>query len=70
MTEELAGDGKALDYQDEEGLWWIMCACGHRCGGPEPGTKITMCPNCQFLLRFQSIDIVYPDRMPDGLRDD
>jgi len=65
MTEEVAEDGKPLDYQDDKGLWWIMAACGHRVGGPAPGSKVDLCPNCMFLIRFHSIPVVYPDRLPE-----
>lgn len=63
----MSDDGKPLDYQDEEGTWWVMCACGHRCGGsPRPGDKIALCPNCRFTLGFTggSVPIVYEDRVP------
>jgi hypothetical protein len=64
-----------LDYQDENGIWWVMCACGHRVGGSaRPGDKIAVCVNCRFMYRFmatyggkRTVEIVYPDRMPtDG----
>lgn len=60
-----------LDYQDENGNWWVMCACGHRVGGTaRPGDKIAVCVNCRFMGSigaWNHIDIVYPDRTPtDG----
>jgi hypothetical protein len=65
----VAEDGKPLDYVDELGTQWVMAACGHRAGGaPKVGDKIAMCPNCMFLVRFQSVPVVYPDRLPDDLR--
>jgi len=70
MTEnELAEDGKPLDYVDDDGTHWVMCACGHRAGGaPRPGDKIATCPNCMFIRKFQSIPVVYPDRLPKDIR--
>ncbi|MBC8489858.1 MAG: hypothetical protein H8D45_27900 [Bacteroidetes bacterium] len=54
---------KELDYKDEEG-WHIMAACGHRVSGAvKEGDKISLCPNCQFLLRFKQIPIIYPERL-------
>lgn len=67
--DEFADDGLPLDYKDESGMWWVMCACGHRVGGsPRPGDKIALCVNCRFLGSFdgKSIDVVYPDRLPDN----
>jgi hypothetical protein len=61
-------ENKELDYQDESGTWWVMCACGHRVGGsPRPGDKIALCVNCRFTgsLVGGSFPIVYPDRIPD-----
>ena len=64
--EELAEDGKPLDYVDDEGVLWVMSACGHRTGGGvKVGQKITLCPNCMFLVRFKRIPIVYPERMKE-----
>ena len=61
----LASDGRPLDYQDDQGVQWIMAACGHRVGGAvKLGDKVLLCPNCRFLVRFQSIKVVYPERMP------
>ena len=55
-----------LDYRTEDG-WHIMAACGHRVSGAvKPGDKIALCPNCQFRLRFHSIPIQYPDRLPES----
>lgn len=55
----------SLDYKDESG-WHIMAACGHTVSGAvKEGDKITLCPNCQFLLRFKKIPILYPDRVSD-----
>ena len=70
MTEEeLASDGKPLDYVDDEGVQWVMSACGHRTGGGvKPGQKITLCPNCMFLIRFKRIAIVYLGRMKEEQR--
>ena len=66
--DELAEDGKPLDYVDDDGTQWVMAACGHRTGGaPKVGDKISMCPNCMFVIKFKSIPIVYPDRMPEHL---
>ena len=64
--EELASDGKPLDYVDDDGVQWVMSACGHRTGGSvKVGQKKTLCPNCMFLVHFQRIAIVYPDRMKE-----
>jgi len=52
-----------LDYQDAEGNWHIMCACGHTVTGPKPGAIISLCPNCQWLITFKSIPVVYPERV-------
>ena len=68
MGERLAEDGRPLDYADDSGVQWIMCACGHRAGGDvKPGDKIALCPNCAFLARFGSIAVVYPERLPDDM---
>ena len=61
-------DNLPLDYQDESGTWWVMCACGHRIGGScRPGDKIALCVNCRFTMGIAggSKEIVYPDRLPD-----
>ena len=63
------GDDKPLDYVDDKGIQWVMAACGHRIGGSvKPGDKRAMCPNCMFLSRFQSIPVVYLERLPDDLQ--
>ena len=60
----------AMSYQDENGIWWVMCACGHYAGGScRPGDKIALCVNCRFLGgKFvdgkRTIDIFYPDLLP------
>jgi len=65
-NEEPVGDGKPLDYVDDEGRQWVMAACGHRVGGGvKVGDKITLCPNCSFLVRFKSVPVVYPERMAE-----
>ena len=47
-----------LSYQDDAGMWWVMCACGHRVGGSaRPGDKIAMCPNCSFSLKFAGASV-------------
>lgn len=59
-------DGKPLDYQDDTGMWWIMAACGHRCGvGTQmPSKHIPICPNCRLLIHVtHSIPVVYEDRV-------
>jgi len=57
-----------MDYIDDDGVQWVMAACGHRVGGsPKPGDKIALCPNCRFLIKFQKIDIVYPELLPDDI---
>ena len=67
MCEEKQEEQEELDYQDDNGDWWIMAACGHRVGGAvKGGDKITLCPNCRFSLRFGNIIIAYPDRLPEG----
>ena len=67
----MAEDGKPLDYVDEDGTQWVMCACGHRAGGaPKAGDKIALCPNCQFLIRFRNVEVVYPDRLPEEYLND
>ena len=69
--DNLAEDGKPLDYVDDDGTQWVMCACGHRAGGaPKPGDKIALCPNCKFLIGFQKIDVVYPERLPTEMLPD
>jgi hypothetical protein len=58
-----------LDYVDDEGIQWVMCACGHHAGGGVAvGDKIALCPNCMFLARFQPIPVVYSDRLPDTMK--
>ena len=60
----------AMDYVDSNGVQWVMAACGHYVGGtPRPGDKIPVCPNCRFLARFHAIDIVYPELLPDNIRE-
>ena len=55
---------KPMEYLDDDGLH-IMCACGHYMSGAvKMGDKRVMCPNCMFLTRFKTIDVVYPDRLP------
>ena len=57
-----------LDYQDKDGNWWVMAACGHRVGGTvKVGDKIALCPNCRLAGRFHNIEIPYPERLPDEL---
>ena len=68
MSEQLAEDGKALDYVDGKGIQWIMCACGHRAGGGvHVGDRMALCPNCMFLSKFGRIPVVYPERLPDSV---
>ena len=68
MSEQLAEDGKPLDYVDGDGTQWVMCACGHRAGGGvHVGDKMALCPNCMFVSKFGSIPVVYPERLPDGM---
>ena len=53
-----------LDYQDDDGRWHIMAACGHYVsGGVLPGDNITMCPNCQFIIKFKEVPVIYPKRI-------
>lgn len=60
----LAEDGKPLDYV-ADGIQWTMCACGHRVGNVESGSKVALCPNCTLRARIgESIVVVYPDRLP------
>ena len=63
-------DGLPMDYQDDKDRWHIMAACGHRVIGPKPGTPVTLCPNCSWLMVFKSegITLMYPDRMEDRHR--
>ena len=59
-------DNKELDYQDDDGNWWVMAACGHHVGGTvKLGDKIALCPNCRFLGGFHNIKIIYTERLPD-----
>ena len=68
MSEQLAEDGRPLDYVDGDGVQWVMCACGHRAGGGvHVGDKRVLCPNCALLARFGSIPVVYPERLPDSV---
>ena len=68
MNEQLAEDGRPLDYVDGDGVQWVMCACGHRAGGGvHVGDKRVLCPNCAFRLRFENVTVIYPDRLPDGM---
>ena len=68
MSEQLAEDGKPMDFVDGDGVQWVMCACGHRAGGGvHVGDKMATCPNCMFLSKFGSIPVVYPERLPDGM---
>ena len=63
-------DNKPMDYVDEDGVQWVMAACGHRAGGSvTPGDKIAACPNCMFLARFGGFEVVYPERLPDEVRE-
>ncbi len=63
-----AEDGKPLDYVDNEGIQWIMAACGHRTGGGvKVEQKIDLCPNCRFLLGFHAIPVVYPERLSEPI---
>lgn len=56
---------EVFDYKDDNGVQWVMAACGHYVGGsPKPGDKIPACPNCRFLARFGQIDIKYPGLLP------
>jgi hypothetical protein len=58
-----------LEYQDSEGRWWIMAACGHHVGGSvKPGQHISLCPNCRFLIRFGEIPVEYPERLEESHR--
>jgi hypothetical protein len=61
-----SGETSPGDYIDAHGHHHIMCACGHWVTTAQPlGTKIALCPNCAFQLRFGgSIPCVWPDRMP------
>jgi len=62
-------ENSELDYQDENGVWHIMCACGHTVSGAAKlGDKIATCPNCRFRLAFGSpVMVMYPERLPDDL---
>jgi predicted nucleic acid-binding Zn ribbon protein len=62
--------GTALDYVDDEGRLWIMCACGHRVTGlAKMGKRKALCPNCQLLAMCgEKIKIIYPKRLPWYLR--
>jgi len=60
-------NGKPLDYVDDDGTQWIMASCGHRVGNAQVGEKLDLCPNCMFLIRFKSVPVLYPDRLPDHL---
>ena len=64
----MASDSE-LDYQDENGDWWIMAACGHHVGGSSnPGDKIALCPNCNFMASLgKHIEVKHPERLPDDL---
>lgn len=55
-----------MDYVDEQGMQWIMAACGHRCGGGVTlGQKIALCPNCRLIMSVSgSVPVVYPERLP------
>ena len=67
----MMSDDKPMDYVDDDGTQWVMCACGHRVGGSvEPGDKIALCPNCYFLVRFGAVEIVYPERLPEEQAND
>ena len=57
-----------MEYTDDDGLH-VMCACGHYVsGGVKPGDHMALCPNCMFLARFQSIEAVYPEQLPEQYR--
>jgi len=57
-----------FDYYDRDGKPHVMCACGHWVTGPAIGTKIAMCPNCNFRARFgESIEVKYLNRLPSDL---
>ena len=57
-----------MEYTDDNGLH-VMCACGHYVSGAvSSGDKIAVCPNCRFLVRFQNIEAVYPDQLPEQYR--
>lgn len=61
-------ENNELDYVDDDGTLFVMCACGHRVSGSVSlGDKIALCPNCAFLARFGPVKIVYPDRLPDTM---
>jgi len=64
--------GTDPDYQDAEGTWHVMCACGHRVTGTvRPGDRIALCPNCRLRARHgEQILVQYEDRLPGGLRTD
>ncbi len=55
----------AEDYQDANGTWHIVCGCGHTVTGVRPGTKISLCPNCLFLVRFKPIPVIRADRVEE-----
>lgn len=66
--EQLAEDGMPLDYYDEGGELHVMAACGHRVSGSvKMGEKITLCPNCMLLIRFGTINAVYPERISESV---
>jgi len=62
-----------LDYIDDNGIFHLMCACGHTVSGSvKPGDKIALCPNCKWKLRFRlaaNVDIPYPELLPDEYQD-
>lgn len=63
-----------FDYQDEDGIWWIMCACGHRAGysgcWDKPKPTHNLCPNCMLLVRFRTVPIKYKRRLVDRISND
>ena len=57
---------EVMDYVDEDGVQWVMAACGHHVGGGvKVGQKISLCPNCQFTIKFRGVEVVYPDRLEE-----
>ena len=66
-TDEPTSTPTPMEYTDADGLH-LMCACGHYVsGGVKSGQKMALCPNCNFLLRFQRIKVVYPEQLPEGV---
>lgn len=70
VSPQIAPDGKPFDYIDDDGITWIMAACGHRIGSNRftiGKDKEALCPNCKLSIYFHEIPIVYKDRMPGNL---